>query len=101
MTDYIEKEEKLKKQIRNLENEKKILKKEEEALRRKERSHRLIVRGAILEKHLKKPLILTDEDIDRLLEYIFVLKQVDEWLNDLISEREAQIARSDQGNEIA
>ena len=101
MTDYYEKEEKLKKQIHNLENEEKILKREEKELKRKERSHRLIVRGAMLEKHLKKPLILSDEDIDGLLEYIFVLKQVDEWLNALISEREAEIAGSDQGNEIA
>ena len=101
MTDYYEKEEKLKKQIQNLENEEKILKKEEKELKRKERSHRLIVRGAMLEKHLKKPLILSDEDIDGLLEYIFALKQVDELLNDLISEREAEIAGSDQGNGIA
>ena len=101
MTDYYEKEEKLKKQIHNLENEEKILKREEKELKRKERSHRLIVRGAMLEKHLKRPLVLTDEDIDGLLEYIFALKQVDELLNDLISECEAEIAGSDQGNEIA
>ena len=92
MTDYYEKEEKLKKQIHNPENEEKVLKREEKELKRRERSHRMIVRGAMFERHLKKPLILTDEDIGGLLEYVFMLNQVDERLNALISGREAQIA---------
>ena len=98
MTDYIEKEEKLRKQIQNLENQEKILKREVEAFRRKERSHRLIIRGAILEKHLKNPLILTDEDISDLMKYAFLLEPVDERLNKLINKREDLIINKDPGN---
>ncbi len=95
MTDYFEEGEKLKKQVRNLENERKVLLREEKELKRKERSHRLIVRGAILEKHLKKPLILTDEDISTLLDLAFLLDPVDKQLDRLITDRETMIVNQE------
>ena len=101
MTDFTEKEEKLKKQIHNMENEMKVLMREQKDLNRKDRAHRLIVRGAILEKHLKKPNVLTDEDISGLMEYAFLLEPVDTRLNRLISDREDQIKKPDPGNEAA
>ena len=101
MTIFTEKEEKLRKQIQNLENERKVLMREREKLNRKDRAHRLIVRGAILEKHLKKPHILTDEDVGKLMEYAFLLEPVDTRLNRLVSDREDQIKNPDPGNEEA
>ena len=98
MTDYIEKEEKLRKQIQNLKNQEKILNRGVEVFRRKERSHRLIVRGAILEKHLKKPLILTDEDISDLMKYAFLLEPINERLNKLINKREDLIINQESGD---
>ena len=95
MTDYFEEGEKLKKKVRDLENERKVLLREGKELKRRERSHRLIVRGAILEKHLKKPFILADEDVGRLLDSVFQMEQVKKELNKLISDREDLIVKQE------
>ncbi len=94
---YANELETIRKNIIICENQEKILLKEQMELERKERSHRLIVRGALLEKHLKEPLIITDDDITRLLEFIFKQEPVEELLNKLLDNRKDVIIRATLG----
>ena len=54
--------------LRQLKNEEKKILKQDVVKRRKERSHRLITRGAILESLIKNAEELRDEEIKILLE---------------------------------
>ncbi|HEO6456387.1 TPA: DUF3847 domain-containing protein [Streptococcus agalactiae] len=66
--------------LRQLKNqEKKILKQDIEK-RRKERTHRLITRGAILESFIENAEELTDEEIKILLEEAIETKEFKETL---------------------
>lgn len=49
----------------------KILKREHSQLERKRRNHRIFTRGAMLETFLLKPLLLTDEQVFKLLKTAF------------------------------
>ena len=49
----------------------KILRREQEQLERKKRNHRIFTRGAMLESFLRKPLILSDEQVFQLLKIAF------------------------------
>ncbi|MGB4627427.1 MAG: DUF3847 domain-containing protein [Erysipelotrichia bacterium] len=63
--------EKSENQLRQLKNqEKKILRQDKER-ERKQRTHRLITRGAMLESLIENPEELSDEDIEILLEAAF------------------------------
>ena len=54
----------------------KILHREKTELDRKKRSHRLFTRGAMLESFLRKPLLLTDDQVYRLLKTAFNIPEV-------------------------
>ena len=49
----------------------KILHREKAELDRKKRNHRLFTRGAMLESFMRKPLLLTDDQVYRLLKTAF------------------------------
>ena len=49
----------------------KILQHEQAQLDRKKRNHRLFTRGAMLESFMRKPLLLTDDQVYRLLKTAF------------------------------
>ena len=49
----------------------KILLHEQSQLDRKKRNHRIFTRGAMLESFLKKPLLMTDEQVYELLKTAF------------------------------
>lgn len=49
----------------------KILQREQAQLDRKKRNHRLFTRGAMLESFLRKPLLLTDDQVFQLLKIAF------------------------------
>ena len=49
----------------------KILQREQAQLDRKKRNHRLFTRGAMLESFMRKPLLLTDDQVYRLLKTAF------------------------------
>ncbi|MBQ8763424.1 MAG: DUF3847 domain-containing protein [Clostridia bacterium] len=57
--------------IRYMENKIKYLKSQEKKLTRKERTHRLCTRGAMLEKFLGCPNELTDEQVEEILKIAF------------------------------
>ena len=49
----------------------KILHREKTELDRKKRNHRLFTRGAMLESFMRKPLLLTDDQVFQLLKIAF------------------------------
>ncbi|KXO14941.1 hypothetical protein HMPREF3189_01457 [Clostridiales bacterium KA00134] len=66
--------------LRQLKNQEKKILKQDIVKRRKERTHRLITRGAILESHIENAEELTDEEIKILLEEATKTKEFKETL---------------------
>ncbi|MDK7755931.1 MAG: DUF3847 domain-containing protein [Peptoniphilus harei] len=66
--------------LRQLKNQEKKILKQDIIKRRKERTHRLITRGAILESLIKNAEELTDEEIKILLEEATKTKEFKETL---------------------
>ena len=66
--------------LRQLKNQEKKILKQDIAKRRKERTHRLITRGAILESLIENAEKLTDEEIKILLEEATKTKEFKETL---------------------
>ena len=68
------------KRLRQLKNQEKNILKQDIVKRRKERNHRLITRGAILESLIENAEELTDEEIKILLEEATKTKEFKETL---------------------
>ena len=66
--------------LRQLKNQEKKILKQDIVKRRKERTHRLITRGAILESLIENAAELTDEEIKILLEEAIKTKEFKETL---------------------
>ena len=66
--------------LRQLKNQEKKMLKQDIEKRRKERTHRLITRGAILESLIENAEKLTDEEIKILLEEVTKTKEFKETL---------------------
>ena len=66
---------------------KKKLEHELKRLTRSERTHRLCTRAGMLEKFLREPTLLTDDDVMELLTFIFHGEAVQRKLDELIEER--------------
>ena len=56
-------------------------------LTRSERTHRLCTRAGMLEKFLREPTVLTDDDVMELLTFVFHGEAVQKKLNMLIEKR--------------
>ena len=63
--------EKTEKKLRRAQHEEKILEHQIKTLTRKERTHRLCTRGAMLESFLIRPEVLTDDDVMDILKQAF------------------------------
>ena len=57
--------------LRRAEHKEKMLEYQIKKLNRKERTHRLCTRGAMLESHLPHPESVTDEQVSTLLKILF------------------------------
>ena len=57
--------------LEKLNREEKILEHQIKQLTRKERTHRLCTRGAMLERFLTRPEVLTDDDVMDILKQAF------------------------------
>ncbi len=57
--------------LRRMEHKEKMLEHQIKKLNRKERTHRLCTRGAMLESHLPHPESVTDEQVSTLLKILF------------------------------
>ena len=77
-----------KSQKRFYENEVKIARTQIKCLTRKERTHRLCIRGGMLEKFIERPDILSDEQIMQILSFAFHKGDVQEMLRRVIEEAE-------------
>ena len=72
------------------ENEIKIKEHQIKHLTRTERTHRLCSRGGMLEKFIERPDILTDEQIMKLLTFVFHKDDVQAMLREMIKEAETK-----------
>ena len=84
---------KLEKKLTAAKHKEKQLEHKLKQLTRSERTHRLCSRAGMLEKFLREPTLLTDDDVMELLTFIFQSEVVQKKLNLLIeSRRETQEA---------
>lgn len=65
----------------------KQLESEMKLLTQKERTHRLCTRAGMLEKFLREPSLLTDDDVMELLRFIFHSSDVQKKLDAMIESR--------------
>ena len=65
----------------------KILRRKVQTAQRNMRTHRLCVLGALLEKHLREPDLLTTDDADRILSSIFADPSIQERLTNALDFR--------------
>ena len=86
----------LEKKLTAAKHKEKRLQSELKRLTRGERTHRLCTRAGMLETFLRKPTVLTDDDVMELLSFIFHSEAVQKKLNLLIENRENELA-TDRG----
>ena len=81
----------LEKKLTAAKHKEKRLQSELKHLTRGERTHRLCTRAGMLETFLRKPTVLTDDDVMELLTFIFHSEAVQKKLNLLIENRENEL----------
>lgn len=64
-------------------------------LTRSERTHRLCTRAGMLEKFLREPTLLTDDDVMELLTFLFHGEPAQKKLDSLIEKRKQSLATED------
>lgn len=75
--------------LRRAQHEEKILEHQVKQLTRKERTHRLCTRGAMLESFLLRPEVLTDEDVMDILKQAFSQTDIKEVVAESVKDRVA------------
>ena len=81
----------LEKKLTAAKHKEKRLQSELKRLTRGERTHRLCTRAGMLETFLRKPTVLTDDDVMELLTFIFHSEAAQKKLNLLIENRENEL----------
>ena len=74
------------KEISRLEHQKKIKQHEAKQLERNRRNRRIFTRGGMLERFMQRPLLLTDDQVYRLLQTAFNTEAVKELEKAMINE---------------
>ena len=87
---------KLEKKLTAAKHKEKQLEHKLKQLTRSERTHRLCTRAGMLEKFLREPTLLTDDDVMELLTFIFHSEAVQKKLDLLIKNRKNELA-TDEG----
>lgn len=82
-------------QERYFQQQKRILLHEQSQLERKKRNHRIFTRGGMLEAFMQKPLLLTDDQVYRLLQTAFNTKEVQAMEAEILSEVIREIDQKD------
>ncbi|OUQ35308.1 DUF3847 domain-containing protein [Faecalibacterium sp. An122] len=85
---------KAEKQLLAAQYKEKYLEHEVKSLTRRERTHRLCVRGGMLEKFLREPSWLRDEDVLELLAFVFQTETAQKKLNSLIEKRQTEFSET-------
>lgn len=78
----------------------KQLEHERKRLTRSERTHRLCTRAGMLEKFLREPTLLTDDDVMELLTFLFHDEAAQKKLNTLIEERRKTLTTGGSENPL-
>ena len=89
------------KEIARLEHQKKIKQHEAKQLERNRRNRRIFTRGGMLERFMQRPLLLTDDQVYRLLQTAFNTEAVQTMEKTLISEAAqavTQVAEDTESN---
>ena len=73
--------------LRRAQHEEKILERQMKQLTRKERTHRLCTRGAMLESFLTRPEVLTDDDVMEILKQAFSQTGMKEVVSESVKRR--------------
>jgi len=76
--------------LKRAEQEEKILQHQLKTLNRRERTHRLCTRGAMLESYLPQPEILTDEQVNMVLKILFNLNSINQILDEIFLENQSK-----------
>ena len=82
-------------QERYYQQQKKILLHEQSQLERKKRNHRIFTRGGMLEAFMQKPLLMTDDQVYRLLQTAFNTNEVKSMEAEILSEVIREIDQKD------
>lgn len=82
-------------QERYYQQQKKILLHEQSQLERKKRNHRIFTRGGMLEAFMQKPLLMSDDQVYRLLQTAFNTNEVKSMEMELLSEITHEIDQKD------
>lgn len=69
-------------------------------LTRSERTHRLCTRAGMLEKFMREPTLLTDDDVMELLTFIFHGEAVQKKLDERIEERRKTLITEESGKPL-
>ena len=77
----------------------KILLHEQAQLDRKKRNHRIFTRGAMLESFLKKPLLMTDEQVFELMKTAFNQSEIQTRETELLKETIVSMNREETESE--
>lgn len=85
-------------QERYYQQQKKILLREQSQLERKKRNHRIFTRGGMLEAFMQKPLLMTDDQVYRLLQTAFNTKEVTAMESELLVEAIRELSPKDTEN---
>jgi len=87
------------KEIARLEHQKKIKQHEAKQLERNHRNRRIFTRGGMLEHFLQRPLLLTDDQVYRLLQTAFNTEAVQMMEKALINEAVRAVTQSAEDTE--
>ena len=87
------------KEIARLEHQKKIKQHEAKQLERNRRNRRIFTRGGMLEHFMQRPLLLTDDQVYRLLQTAFNTEAVKVLEKTLISEAAQVVIQGAEGTE--
>ena len=87
------------KEIARLEHQKKIKHHEAKQLERNRRNRRIFTRGGMLERFIQRPLLLTDDQVYRLLQTAFNTEAVKVLEKTLISEAAQVVIQGAEGIE--
>ena len=72
--------------LRRAQHEEKILQHQKKVLTRKERTHRLCTRGAMLERFLPRPEAVTDEQVGTILNALFSRNETKRLIETVLAE---------------
>jgi len=81
---------KTERRLKRAEQEEKILQHQLKTLNRKERTHRLCTRGAMLESYFPQQEILTDEQVNMVLKILFNSNSINQILDEIFLENQSK-----------